>query len=235
MSARDLTLLLIEDEAPMRRLFRASLPAYGYSIVEASTGREGIAHAGSVNPDVILLDLGLPDIDGIEVMRRIREFTRTPIVVVSARGEEQDKVAVLDAGADDYMAKPFAMGELLARLRVARRHTEARGSESASAVLVVGPVRMDLAKREASLNDQQIHLTPIEYRLLSALVRNAGRVMTHEELLKEGWGGRRGAQAAYLHVYVGHLREKIEEIPAQPKLIVSEPGVGYRLRDPVSR
>lgn len=231
MTARDLTLLLIEDEAPMRRLLRASLPTHGYSVVEAPTGREGVANAGSSNPDVILLDLGLPDADGIEIMRRIREFTRTPIIVVSARGDEQDKVAVLDAGADDYLTKPFAMSELLARLRVARRHAESRASEADEPVFVVGPLRMDLVKRRVTLNDEEVHLTPTEYRLLSALVRNAGRVMTHSQLLKEGWGARHGTQTQYLHVYMGHLREKIETDSAQPKLLVTEPGVGYRLRE----
>jgi two-component system KDP operon response regulator KdpE len=231
MTARDLTVLVIEDEAPMRRLLRASLPCHGYSVVEAPTGREGVANAGSNNPDIILLDLGLPDADGLEITRRIREFTRTPIIVVSARGKEQDKVAVLDAGADDYLTKPFSINELLARLRVARRHSEDRASEADEPVFVVGPLRMDLVKRRVLLNDKEVHLTPIEYRLLSALMRNAGRVMTQQELLKEGWGARYGTQSQYLHVYMGHLREKIEEEPARPKLLVTECGVGYRLRD----
>lgn len=219
----------------MRRFLRAALPPHGYSVLEAPTGREGVATAGSNNPDVILLDLGLPDADGLEIARQIRKFARTPIIVVSARGEEQDKVAVLDAGADDYLTKPFSMNELLARLRVARRHTEERASEADQPVFVVGPLRMDMVKRRVLLNDAEIHLTPTEYRLLSALVRNAGRVMTHQELLEEGWGMRYGTRTQYLHVYVGQLREKIEADPAQPSLLVTEPGVGYRLRDTIPR
>lgn len=229
MAARELTVLLIEDETQMRRFLRASLPPHGYALVEASTGREGIAAAGTRNPDVILLDLGLPDADGIETTKQLREFTRTPIIVISARGREHDKVAALDAGADDYLTKPFGVGELLARMRVARRHAE-KPSDTDESVYVAGRLTLDFGKRHVSLGGRDVHLTPIEFKLLLALIRNAGRVLTHQHLLREAWGTRYSTQTQYLHVYMGQLRGKLEEEPARPKLLITEPGVGYRLR-----
>jgi len=230
MVARELSVLVIEDEAQMRRFLRASLPPHGYALTEATTGREGIAEATSRTPDIILLDLGLPDLDGTDVTRQLREFTRTPIIVLSARDQEQEKVAALDAGADDYLTKPFGVSELLARMRVARRHVESRGTEESDVVFSVGNLRVDLAKRQVYVDDKEVHLTPLEHRLLTMLVRNAGRVVTHQQLLREVWGTRYGTQTQYLHVYMGHLRSKLEAAPARPRFLVTEPGVGYRLK-----
>jgi two-component system KDP operon response regulator KdpE len=230
VAAGELTVLVIEDEAQMRRFLRASLPPHGYAIVEATSAREGLANAGTRNPDLILLDLGLPDTDGIEVTRQLREFTKAPIIVLSARGQEQDKVAALDAGADDYLTKPFAVNELLARMRVARRHREDQSTPQDELVVVIGDLRVDIGKRQTFVGDREVHLTPIEWKLLSTLARNAGRVMTHQQLLKEVWGSRYGTQTQYLHVYMGQLRGKLEPDPARPRLLVTEPGVGYRLK-----
>jgi len=230
MVAHDLTALVIEDEAQMRRFLRASLPPHGYVLVEAPTGREGIANAGASNPDIILLDLGLPDMDGIDVTKQLREFTKTPIIVLSAREQDQHKVAVLDAGADDYLTKPFSVSELLARIRVARRHSENRNGDDTGSVFSVGTLRLDLGKRQVFVSEREVHLTPIEYKLLSALARNAGRVVTHQQLLREVWGTRYGTQTQYLHVYMGQLRSKLEAEPTRPRLLMTEPGVGYRLK-----
>ncbi len=230
MVTGELTVLVIEDEAQIRRFLRASLPPHGYSLVEAPTAREGVADAGSKSPDIILLDLGLPDADGIEVTKQLREFTKTPIIVVSARGQEDDKVAALDAGADDYLTKPFAVNELLARIRVARRHAENKGQGEAEPVIVVGPLRIDIARRQVLVNEREVHLTPIEWKLLTTLARHAGRVMTHQQLLREVWGTRYGTQTQYLHVYMGQLRAKLEPERTRPRLLLTEPGVGYRLK-----
>ncbi len=226
---RELTVLTIEDEPQMRRFLRASLPAFGYRLIEASTAREGVVDAGTRNPDVILLDLGLPDADGIEVTRQLRKITNVPIVIVSARSLVGDKVSALDAGADDYLTKPFAINELLARLRVAGRRAGHRDAP-VERVVVVGPLRVDLDSRLVFIDDREVHLTPTQWRLLSALVRHAGRVMTHQELLQEGWGARYGTQTEYLHVYMGQLRGKLEQDRTRPRLIITEPGVGYRLK-----
>ncbi len=230
MAASELTVLVIEDEVQMRRFLRASLPPHGYALIEAATAREGVAAAGTRKPDIILLDLGLPDGDGIAVTRQLREFTETPIIVISARGLEPDKVAALDAGADDYLTKPFGVGELLARMRVARRHVELRASGDGGSIFTAGPLRLDLGKRQLWVDEREVHLTPIEYNLLVALMRNAGRVLTHQFLLREVWGTRFSAQTQYLHVYMGQLRSKIESEPARPRWLVTEPGIGYRLR-----
>jgi two-component system KDP operon response regulator KdpE len=230
MVAHDLTVLVIEDESQMRRFLRASLPPHGYTLIEAPTGRDGIANAGTSNPDIILLDLGLPDTDGIDVTKQLREFTKTPIIILSAREQDQHKVAALDAGADDYLTKPFSVSELLARIRVARRHAENRSDDASNSVFSVGALRLDLDKRQVLVNEKEVHLTPIEYKLLSALARNAGRVVTHQQLLKEVWGTRFGTQTQYLHVYMGQLRSKLEAEPTRPRLLLTEPGVGYRLK-----
>lgn len=228
-SEHDLTVLVIDDEPQMRRLLRASLPPHGYALLEAASGREGIADAGMRNPDIILLDLGLPDGDGIEVAKQLRAFTETPIIVLSARNEDRDKVAVLDAGADDYLTKPFSISELLARLRVARRHAEGRTTEHQELEFATGALRIDLSQRQVLMNDERVSLTPIEYKLLAALVRHAGRVVTHQQLLKEVWGIHFGTQTQYLHVFMGRLRHKLEVVPARPRILLTEPGVGYRL------
>jgi two-component system, OmpR family, KDP operon response regulator KdpE len=223
-------LLLVEDEGQMRRFLRASLPAHGYALIEAATGEEGIAAAATHNPDIILLDLGLPDLDGLDVTKRLREWTKAPIIVISAREQERDKVAALDAGADDYLTKPFGMDELLARLRVARRHLERRASEKEESTLDAGTLRIDVVRRQVFVRDAEVHLTPIEYKLLLALARDAGRVLTHQQLLKEVWGQRYATQTQYLHVHMGHLRQKLEADVARPRLLLTEPGVGYRLK-----
>ncbi len=221
--------LVIEDEVQIRRFLRAALASQGYRIAEAATAEDGMQQAATRSPDVILLDLGLPDLDGVEVTRRVREWSAVPIVVLSAREQEKDKVAALDAGADDYVTKPFAVGELLARLRVALRHAAA-GDEAAEPVLVVGDVRIDRARRQVFRGDQEVRLTPFEYKLLVALAQHAGRVLTHEQLLRQVWGPGYTQQHHYLRVYMGQLRHKLEKDPARPRFLVTEPGVGYRLR-----
>lgn len=225
----ELVVLLVEDEPQMRRFLRATLPSHGIRLIEAATGVEGIAQAAAASPDLVLLDLGLPDLDGIEVTKRLREWCTTPVIVLSARGQEDDKVAALDAGADDYLTKPFGMSELLARIRVARRHAARTGQAAADPVFTLGGLRVDLGKRRVFVGEREVHLTPIEYKLLTALVRNAGRVLTHQHLLREVWGAGSTHQTQYLHVHVGHLRAKLEETPARPKILLTEPGVGYRL------
>jgi two-component system KDP operon response regulator KdpE len=223
-------ILLIEDEPQMRRFLRAALGAQDYRLVEVTTAREGLAQAASRNPDVILLDLGLPDRDGLEVARELREWSATPIIVLSARGREQDKVAALDLGADDYLTKPFGVEELLARIRVALRHAALPPGAPPEPVFQMGEVRVDLVRREVRRGDQEVHLTPTEYKLLTLLVRHAGKVLTHRQLLKEVWGTNYADQSHYVRVYVGQLRQKLEADPARPRLLVTEPGVGYRLK-----
>ena len=221
--------LVIEDEPQMLRFLRPALEGHGYRMIEATTGRDGITQASTRSPDVVLLDLGLPDVDGLEVTGRIREWSRVPIVVISARGREEDKVAALDAGADDYVTKPFGVRELLARLRVALRHTtQVDGAESSR--LEFGPLAIDLEKRRVTRDGETIHLTPIEYRLLVELARNPGKVLTHSHLLRQVWGPGYVQQSHYLRVYMAQLRHKIEKDPARPALLVTETGVGYRLR-----
>jgi two-component system KDP operon response regulator KdpE len=222
--------LVVEDEPQMRRFLRASLTAHGFALVEAATAQEGTALATSHNPELILLDLGLPDEDGIQVTRRIREWSHVPIIVISARGQESGKVEALDAGADDYLTKPFGVNELLARMRVALRHAEQAGG-APEPVLEIGLLRIDLARREVTRDGQMLRLTPIEYRLLTLLGRNVGKVLTHRQLLKEVWGPGQTEQTHYLRVYMAQLRRKIEVDPARPVLLMTEPGVGYRLRD----
>jgi two-component system KDP operon response regulator KdpE len=220
--------LLVEDEPQMRRFLRAALNGSAYRIVEAVTGAEGVSLATSHNPEVVLLDLGLPDIDGFEVTRRLREFTKVPIIVLSARGREEDKVAALDAGADDYVTKPFGMNELLARVRVALRHADDR--PVGEPVLELGAVRIDLARREVTRDGVLLKLTPIEYRLLTTLAKNAGRVLTHRQLLKEVWGASHADDTHYLRVYMAQLRRKVEADASNPELLLTEPGVGYRAK-----
>lgn len=221
-------LLLVEDEVQMRRFLRAALQSHGYTLVEAVNGEEGIALATSHNPELILLDLGLPDTDGIEVAKRLREFTSVPIIVLSARGREEDKVAALDAGADDYVTKPFGMNELLARLRVAFRH--AAGLQADEPELTVGALSIDFARREVRVHGKLVKLTPIEFRLLSGLARNAGKVLTHRHLLKEVWGDSHADRTHYLRVYMGQLRRKVEDDSSAPAILLTESGVGYRMR-----
>jgi two-component system KDP operon response regulator KdpE len=220
-------ILLIEDEPQMRRFLRVALEGSGYRYLEAATGQEGLALAVQHRPEAILLDLGLPDMDGLDLMARLREWSHTPVIVISARGQEADKVGALDAGADDYLTKPFGTRELLARIRVALRHADPEAAEEP--VFVLGRWRVDLAKRQVLVEGREVHLTPLEYSLFTTLIHHAGKVVTHRQLLKEVWGGAAGAQPLYLRVYMTQLRHKLEEEPSRPKYLQTEPGVGYRL------
>lgn len=222
-------ILLIEDEPQIRRFLRAALTTRDYRLIEAADGQDGMAQTVHQQPDLIILDLGLPDMDGLEVTRRLREWTQIPILVLSARGQEEDKVAALDMGADDYLTKPFGVAELLARIRVALRHTARSDTGESAPVFTTGPLRVDLARRQVFVDDREVHLTPIEYNLLATLVRHAGRVLTHRQLLREVWGPSYATESQYLRVYMGQLRHKLEENPARPRFLRTEPGVGYRL------
>jgi two-component system, OmpR family, KDP operon response regulator KdpE len=226
--------LIIEDEPQMRRFLRPALEGQGYRVLEATTAAEAMLEASSHNPDLVVLDLGLPDGDGIDVARRLREWSAVPIVVVSARGQEADKVAALDAGADDYVTKPFGMAELLARLRVAQRHANQVTGPPGEPIFETEGLRVDLGRRRVWRDEREIHLTPLEYKLLATLVRYAGRVVTHRQLLREVWGAFAGSETQYLRVYMTQLRHKLERDPAQPVLLLTETGVGYRLREPDS-
>lgn len=223
--------LVVEDELPLRRFLRTALTAQDLRVVEAETAREALVAATTHNPEVILLDLGLPDGDGLDVLRRLREWSRVPVIVVSARGKEDDKVAALDAGADDYLTKPFGVGELLARIRVALRHTALGAGEALDMVLEVGALRIDQARREVTVEGRVVRLTPLEYRLLVLLARNAGKVLTHRQILKEVWGPGSVDEVHYLRVFMAQLRRKIEVDPNRPALLLTESGVGYRMRD----
>lgn len=224
--------LVVEDEPQMRRFLRAALPAQGYRVLEATTLAEAVIAATTHRPDLLLVDLGLPDGDGIALTARVREWSDAPIVVVSARGLEADKVKALDAGADDYLTKPFGTGELLARMRVALRHARSRGEDALTEPRIdLGALTIDLERREVSRGGTAVHLTPIEYKLLTLLAKNAGRVLTHRQILRDVWGPHVTQQSHYVRVHVAELRKKIEEDPARPKLLVTEPGVGYRLRE----
>ncbi|MBL9092658.1 MAG: response regulator [Planctomycetaceae bacterium] len=223
-------ILVIDDEAPIRKFLRISLESAGFAPAEAESAEQGLREAATSPPDAVILDLGLPDADGLDVIRRLREWTTVPIIVLSARGRESDKIAALDGGADDYLTKPFGAGELLARLRVALRHA-ARTTASAEPVFAVGAMRVDLAARRVVVGDREVHLTPTEYRLLATLIRNAGKVVTHRQLLKEVWGPGSVEENQYLRVYLGQLRRKIEIDPTRPRYLLTEPGVGYRLAD----
>ena len=222
--------LLIEDEPQMRRFLRTALESNDYRLVEAGTAREGLAHAAARNPDVILLDLGLPDRDGLEVARELREWSGTPIIVISARGQEADKVKALDLGADDYLTKPFGVEELLARIRVSLRHAARPPGAVPEPIFESGELRVDLPNRRVWRAGKEVHLTPTEYKLLVTLVRHAGKVLTHRMLLKEVWGPNYVNQAHYVRVYLAQLRQKIEADPTRPRLLLTEPGVGYRLK-----
>ncbi|MGE5263959.1 MAG: response regulator [Acidobacteriota bacterium] len=222
-------ILVIEDELPIRRFLRTALSNHGYQITETGTAKEGLAEATTRQPDLIILDLGLPDQDGLEVIRQLREWTTLPIIILSARGLESDKVVALDMGADDYLTKPFGVGELMARIRVVLRHT-ANVGEKDEPVFATGDLKVDLSKRQVCIGDDEIHLTPIEYKLLTTLVRYAGKVVTHRQLLNQVWGPAYAAESQYLRVYMTQLRHKIEMDPARPRYLTTEIGVGYRLK-----
>lgn len=243
--------LVIEDEEPIRRFLRATLEANHYRVKEAATARDGTIQAVTAYPDIILLDLGLPDADGLNVTRSIRTESRVPIVVLSARGQESDKIAALDAGADDYLTKPFGVGELLARLRVALRHSALAGARNAGgggggggaepqpyeSTIDGRTLRVDLVARLVHITDegsprQEARLTPMEFKVLAFLVKHAGKVLTHRMILTEVWGPQHAADVQYLRVYAGELRKKLEADPAQPRFLITEPAVGYRLLEP---
>ncbi len=217
--------LVIDDEAQIRRLLRVTLEANGYRVFDAATGQEGIIQAAQRQPDVVLLDLGLPDLAGVEVLKRLREWSRVPVIILSVRDSEDDKVAALDAGADDYVTKPFNSAELLARLRTALRRSRQPAAES---VFCTGKIEVDLSARIVRKNGQEVKLTRTEYSLLRLLVVNAGKVLTHRQMLTEGWGPNAVGQTNYLRVHIAHLRDKLEDNAAQPKFILTEPAVGYR-------
>jgi len=221
-------IILVEDEKQIRRFVRAALESDGCHVFEAETVRQGLVEAGTRKPDLVILDLGLPDRDGIEFIRDLRGWSGLPIIVLSARSEEADKIAALDAGADDYLTKPFGVGELLARVRVALRHRDKAGNDGAT-VTEFGGVRVDLANRTVKRDGLPIHLTPIEYRLLTLLIRDAGKVLTHRQILRDVWGPSHVESSHYLRIYMGQLRHKLEEHPAQPRWLLTEVGVGYRL------
>jgi len=220
--------LLVEDEPQMRRFLRTTLRAHDCQVVEAGTAREALVQAAGRNPDLILLDLGLPDGDGLEVARQIRRSARTPIIVLSARGQEHEKVRAFDLGVDDYLTKPFGVQELLARVRVALRHAEL-SSGTPAPVFESGELRVDLERRLVLRQGNEVHLTPTEYKLLATLVRHAGKVLTHRQLLHEVWGANYEHQTHYLRVYMAQLRYKLERDSARPRILLTEPGVGYRL------
>lgn len=229
MAATPPLILLIEDELPIRRFLRASLAAEGYRLAEAETGAQGLKLAAQQPPDLVILDLGLPDMDGQDVLRQLREWLQAPIIILSVRDQEQQKVMALDSGADDYLTKPFGTGELLARLRVALRHRAQAGAGPELAVFRCGDLQVDLAARRILVRGAEVHLTPIEYRLLTTLVRHAGKVLTHRFLLKEVWGPHHLQENHYLRVFMASLRRKVEADPAQPRYLLTEQGVGYRL------
>ena len=224
--------LIVEDETSIRRFVRMALQAEGWQVHEAGTVRQGLIDAGTRRPDLVVLDLGLPDGDGVAYLRDLRSWSGVPVIVLSARTDEADKIAALDAGADDYLTKPFGVGELMARVRVAQRRALAqaeRSTGSAEAALRFGAVELDLAQRRVLRAGQPVHLTPIEYRLLGHLAAHAGKVLTHQQLLKAVWGPGHGQDSHYLRVYMANLRQKLEELPAQPRHLLTETGVGYRL------
>lgn len=225
-NAKSSVALVIDDEVQIRRLLRISLEGNGYKVAEAATGKDGLIEAASCRPDVVLLDLGLPDMEGVEVLKRLREWSRVPVIVLSVRDREEDKVAALDNGADDYLTKPFGTAELLARLRVAQRHAQPGEKET---IFRSGRLEVDLVARSVKVGGREAKLTATEYALLRLFVTHAGRVLIHKQILREVWGPNSEEQTHYLRVYIKHLRDKIEAEPSTPQLIVTEPGIGYRL------
>lgn len=230
MAKADPVVIVIEDDPAIRRFLRTSLSTQGFSVHQATTGKQGIIEAGVRKPDLLILDLGLPDMDGVEVIKAIRAWSAMPIIILSARSGEQPKINALDAGADDYLTKPFGFGELMARIRVALRHASRPAQAGQADIFVTDNLQVDLLNRVVSVNQQEVHLTPIQYRLLAVLVRNAGKVMTHQQILKEVWGPSYQENAHYLRIYMSQLRQKLEADPTQPKFLLTESGVGYRLK-----
>jgi len=230
MKKIETVIVIIEDDLPIQRFLRTSLSTHGFSVFLAESGKQGIVEAGVRKPDLLILDLGLPDMDGVEVIKSIRTWSALPIIILSARNGEQQKIDALDAGADDYLSKPFGFGELLARIRVALRHANRPADALNNEVFHTANLKMDLLNRVVSIDDQEVHLTPIQYRLLSVLVKHAGKVLTHQQILKEVWGPSYKENAHYLRIYMSQLRQKLEANPTQPKFLLTESGVGYRLK-----
>ena len=226
-------IIIVEDDPPILRFLRASLSTQNYRLLEVTTGREAISQAASHVPDLMILDLGLPDMDGMDVLKNLRSWSSIPVIIVSARDQERAKVEALDSGADDYLTKPFGVGELLARIRVAFRHrAECSGEvKTAPSRFKVAGLEVDLERRVVTVHGKEIHLTPTEFRLVALLVRNAGKILTHKFLLSEIWGPANLDQTQYLRVFVAHLRRKLERDPSNPRYLLTEVGVGYRLRD----
>lgn len=219
--------LIVDDELQIRRFLRVSLEANGYHVHETDSGHDAIVKTAQIRPDLVILDMGLPDMDGLEVLKRLREWTKTPVIILSVRDNDRDKIAALDAGADDYLTKPFSTEELLARMRVAQRHAQPQEQES---VFAAGNVQVDFARRLVTRRGEPVKLTPTEYALLRLLIQHSGRVLTHRQILKEVWGPEYVDELHYLRVYFAQLRQKLEDDPTLPKLILTEPGVGYRLQ-----
>jgi len=230
MTSSEPIVLLIEDEPEIRRFLRSVLPGHGFRLLEATTGKDALAQAAAQNPDMVLLDLGLPDMDGLEIIRSLRAWTQVPILILSARDQEQVKVSALDLGADDYVTKPFGVQELLARMRTAHRHTVQTTTDAGESTFTAGNIRVDLLRRQVFVAEKEVHLTPIEYKLLAALIKYAGKVVTHRQLLKDVWGPLHVEESHYLRVYMRQLRNKLEQNPAHPRYLTTELGVGYRLR-----
>lgn len=229
MNEKAIRVVVIEDEKQIRRFLRMTLEAEGISVSEAETGKQGLLEIGARRPDLLILDLGLPDMDGVEVIRNLRTWTNLPVLVLSARSEEGQKVDALDAGADDYLTKPFGTSELTARIRAQLRRRITDGTDATAPVFRFGDVTVDFLNRLVTRKEDVVHLTPIEYKLLSALVRDAGKVLTHTQLLREVWGAGHADRSHYLRIYMGHLRQKLEADPARPVHIMTETGIGYRL------
>lgn len=230
MTTSPANVLLVEDELPIRRFLRPAIDAAGWRLIEAESGERGVLEAAQSRPDVLVLDLGLPDIDGIQVIQRVREWSAVPIIILSARGQEKDKIAALDAGADDYVQKPFGVGELIARIRVALRRAAGQAHSSAESKIVAGEITIDLHRRIVTRSGEEVHLTPLEYKLLTTLARHNDMVMTHRQLLREVWGPGHAEDSAYLRMFVRQLRQKLEAIPAQPQHLLTEVGIGYRFK-----
>lgn len=224
-------ILVVDDEPQIQRFLRPALESQGWQVVEADTGEEALIQASTRAPELILLDLGLPGVQGIDVLRQVREWSSIPIIILSARGDEAGKVEALDSGADDYLTKPFSVAELLARIRAALRHSQQRNQQLEPAEITVGDLRLDLARRQVWLRDGEVHLTPLEYKLFATLVKHAGKVLTQQFLMREVWGEAYLRETHYLRIYMRQLRHKLEADPTRPRYLQTEPGIGYRLRE----
>lgn len=224
------SILIVEDEPEIRRFLRVTLSNHGFKLFEATRAAEAIENLEKEVPTLVIMDLGLPDMDGVELIKRVRDWSTVPIIVLSVRNLESDKIDALDAGADDYVTKPFGVFELMARIRVALRHLDLREKDEEASVLSTGDLKVDFSRREVFISDKAVHLTPTEYKLLTLLARSPGKVVSQETLLREVWGPGHSKRSHYLRVYMGNIRQKLEEKPARPRYIITEPGVGYRLK-----